>query len=287
MGDKAKKVLAINDLCAFGKVSLNVTIPILATMGVQTCPLPTMILSTHTDGYGCPYTLDLSASHYPILEHLQQSDIKFDSVYSGYMANKKQVSIVREIIKSQSAKLKLVDPVMGDNGEYYTFFNGCYLQEVKRLIAEAYIITPNITEAFLLLGKEYKVTSLETATLKEYLKHLADIGPRYVVVTSVVFEDGKYGNVAYDKDTNRFFKINFNHYPVTYPGTGDIFASVMLGCLLSQDDIKEALGISTLFCESSVKHTFFQGSDIREGIHFERELHRLNSKSLISLAEEF
>ena len=41
----------INDLSCFGKCSLSVAIPILSSYGVETVPLPTAILSTHTGGF--------------------------------------------------------------------------------------------------------------------------------------------------------------------------------------------------------------------------------------------
>ena len=45
-----QRVAAIHDLSGFGRASLTVVIPILASMGVQTCPLPTAVLSSQTSG---------------------------------------------------------------------------------------------------------------------------------------------------------------------------------------------------------------------------------------------
>jgi pyridoxine kinase len=44
------RVAAIHDLSGFGRASLTVAIPILATMGIQVCPLPTAVLSSQTGG---------------------------------------------------------------------------------------------------------------------------------------------------------------------------------------------------------------------------------------------
>ncbi len=46
--NKVKKVAAIHDLSGMGRVSLTVVIPILSSMGFRVCPLPTAILSNHT-----------------------------------------------------------------------------------------------------------------------------------------------------------------------------------------------------------------------------------------------
>ena len=44
------RVAAIHDLSGFGRASLTVAIPVLATMGIQVCPLPTAVLSSQTGG---------------------------------------------------------------------------------------------------------------------------------------------------------------------------------------------------------------------------------------------
>ena len=46
--NKVKKVVAVHDLSGVGRVSLTVVIPILSSMGFQVCPLPTAVLSSHT-----------------------------------------------------------------------------------------------------------------------------------------------------------------------------------------------------------------------------------------------
>ena len=44
-----KKIAAIHDLSGYGRASLTVAIPILTHMGFQVCPLPTAILSAHSE----------------------------------------------------------------------------------------------------------------------------------------------------------------------------------------------------------------------------------------------
>lgn len=285
--ERQKKVLAIADLCVVGKVSLNVIMPILSAMEIETCPMPTVLLSIHTDGYGEPYTKDLTETCVPVIKHLNKLNICFDGIYCGYMANKNQVSIIRELIESESAKIKLIDPVMGDNGKYYMFFDDEYLKEIQKLIKTGDIITPNLTEAFLLLNENYKEGCISDNTIKIFLKKLSNMGPKYIIITSIIFEDGTYGNVAYDSNENKFFKINFHYYPVTYPGTGDIFSSVVLGCMVKDEDIRNALGVATYFCESAVKATYNRGTPLREGIYLESELCTLNQKTKLNLVQEF
>ena len=49
-----KKIALLHDLCGVGKAALTNMMPILSVMGIESCPIPTMLLSTHTGGYGTP-----------------------------------------------------------------------------------------------------------------------------------------------------------------------------------------------------------------------------------------
>jgi pyridoxine kinase len=57
--NKVKKIAAVHDLSGMGRVSLTVVIPILSSMGFQVCPLPTAVLSNHTQYPGFSF-LDLT-----------------------------------------------------------------------------------------------------------------------------------------------------------------------------------------------------------------------------------
>ena len=68
-----QRVAAIHDLSGFGRASLTVVIPILASMGVQTCPLPTAVLSSQTSGVEGFTFHDLTAEMGPMLDHWQRT----------------------------------------------------------------------------------------------------------------------------------------------------------------------------------------------------------------------
>lgn len=82
-----QRVAAIHDLSGFGRASLTVVIPILAGMGVQTCPLPTAVLSSQTSGVEGFTFHDLTAEMGPMLDHWQQLGLTFDAVYSGFLGS--------------------------------------------------------------------------------------------------------------------------------------------------------------------------------------------------------
>lgn len=95
-------------------------VPILSSMGFQVCPLPTAILSTHTQ-YPVYSFLDLTDEMVRIIEKWEQLEIRFDAFYSGYLGSPQQVQIVEDFIQKfrRSTDLVVVDPVMGDNGNLY------------------------------------------------------------------------------------------------------------------------------------------------------------------------
>ena len=85
MPDRPKRVAAIHDLSGFGRCSLSVILPTLSVMGVQVCPVPTTVFSTHTGGLGSVEQRDLSDFTLPCLEHYRRLGLEFECVYSGFL----------------------------------------------------------------------------------------------------------------------------------------------------------------------------------------------------------
>lgn len=143
------RVAAIHDLSGFGRASLTVIIPILSTLGIQVCPVPTAILSTHTGGFKDYKYIDLTEHLEDYINHWDKLNIKFDGIYSGFLGSPDQISIVSNFIEKFQGdnQLIVIDPVMGDNGQTYGPMNGRMIQEMKGLICQADVITPNMTEA--------------------------------------------------------------------------------------------------------------------------------------------
>lgn len=150
--NKVKKVVAVHDLSGVGRVSLTVVIPILSTMGFQVCPLPTAVLSSHTQ-YPDFSFLDLTDEMPKIISEWKKLEVQFDAFYTGYLGSPRQIRIVSDFIDDfrQPEGLVVVDPVLGDNGHLYTNFDDSMIGEMKHLITKADVITPNLTELFYLL----------------------------------------------------------------------------------------------------------------------------------------
>ena len=264
MRNPVPRVAAIHDLSGFGRASLTVAIPILSSMGIQVCPLPTAVLSTHTVEYTDYTLLDMTEQMGGILDHWERLGLTFDGIYSGFMASPVQM-----------------DPVLGDNGVLDPTMTPEMVEKMRWLIGSADVITPNFTEVTLLLDEPYR-PEVDACTLQRWLRRLAKEGPGVVAATSVpLLEEGRRRNdessavVAYERGEDRFWKIDCAHIPAHYPGTGDTFASVLTGGLLLGDTLSLALDRAVQFVTLGIRATFGQGLPTREGILLERILDTL------------
>lgn len=268
MYSKTAKVAAIHDLSGVGRCSLSVILPTMSAQGIQVCPVPTAILSAHTGGFGDVVLRDLTDYISPALEHYKRLNYKFDCVYSGFLASTEQIDHCLEFFEYYKDALKVVDPVMADNGKPYKTCSPELCSRMGELAAIADIITPNITEAAMLLGENPLQPDTAMQKIKSYLVRLSELGPKIVVITSV-FSDGRTYNVGYDRDHSKFWRIPYNLINAHYPGTGDVFASVLTGSILRGDSLPIAMNRATAFLERAIKTTYSYSTDSREGIMLE------------------
>ncbi|RRD88993.1 pyridoxamine kinase [Bacteroides heparinolyticus] len=285
--NKVKKVVAVHDLSGVGRVSLTVVIPILSTMGFQVCPLPTAVLSSHTQ-YSHFSFLDLTDEMPKIISEWKKLGMQFDAFYTGYLGSPRQIRIVSDFINEfrQSESLVVVDPVLGDNGRLYTNFDTSMVNEMRHLITKADVITPNLTELFYLLDVPYQEQNTDEE-LKSYLRKLSGCGPEVVIITSVPVLGYKHKTsvYAYNRNGNRYWKVTCPYLPAHYPGTGDTFTSVITGALLQGDSLPIALDRATQFIMQGIRATFGYEYDNREGIQLEKVLHNLDMPIQISSYE--
>ena len=276
MDKRPIRVAAIHSLAGFGRCSLSVILPVLSVMGVQACPVPTAVLSTHTGGLGEPAIRDLTDFIGPALAHYRRLGVEFESVYTGFLGSEQQIDLCLAFFDAYPAALKLVDPVMGDHGRAYKTYTKQMQTRMAELVAAADIITPNMTEAAMLLGREHQNAPYTRDEIKSMLLKLSQKGPKYVVITGANLAEGVTANVAYDKSSGSFWISAYDQIPVYYPGTGDMYASVLLGAFLTGDSIPVAMDKATGFLEVSIKTTFSNGGDTRYGVMFEKTIPALS-----------
>lgn len=268
-----KRVMVIHDISCFGKCSITAALPILSAAGMEACPIPTAVLSTHTGGFEGYTFSDLTYNIMPVVNHFKSLDIKFDSIYSGYLGSFEQIEHTKRIIDMFKEKntLVLVDPVMGDNGKLYAGFDMNFAKEMASLCKKADLIVPNVTEAAFMTDTE----CLKPPFTKEYIENLIEkltlITDGDIVLTGASFEKGQTG-VAIYKDCD----IEYVAEPESegmYHGTGDVFASTLLAGLLNGISLKESSEIAAKFILLCIEKTKELG--VFYGVNFEQCIPKL------------
>lgn len=273
MNNSVPRVAAVHDLSCVGRCSLSVITPTLSSMGIQVCPLPTAVLSSHLGGFSdlkfCDFTEHMPA----FFQHWKKEGLVFDSIYSGFLASEQQIDVVLEFINefSGNSPLVLVDPVMGDYGKLYSTYTPAMQSRMKSLVAKADVITPNYTEACFLLGESYQELCSEDQ-MEGWLHQLTEMGPSVAVITGVPVSTDKIMNIGYDMSKQILCQDTHEYIPVRYPGTGDIYASVLLGSLLQGDSLSAAMNLAADFVGLTIQTTFAASTPTREGVLLERAL---------------
>ena len=280
MSSNPIRVAAIHDLSGFGRCSLSVILPVISAMGIQVVPVPTAILSTHTGGFGDVAKVDLTDYIGQCLAQYRRLGLELHCVYTGYLSSVEQVRHCQDFFAAYPQGLKVVDPVMGDHGKLYRSFTPELVAGITHLVEGADIITPNLTEAALLLGEPVVTGQLTTAAARSMLARLSKKGPRSVVITGVTLATGEYANIGFDSGHNSFWKSVSDYLPVSYPGTGDIFAAVLTGALLSGDSLPMAMDRATKYVELTIKTTYGYSTPTRDGVMLEDTLEWLTHRDL-------
>lgn len=249
-----KRILTIQDISCLGQCSLTVALPILSACGVETCVLPSAVLSTHTGGFTGYTFRDLTEDMPAIQKHWEKENIKFDAFYTGYLGSEKQIEYVKNIFAAtgNEGSKKIVDPAMADNGKLYPGFDDAFVEAMKVLCNSADIILPNITEACLLTGMEYK-ESYDEAYVDALLSALVSDSDKTVILTGVSYCDDKTGVVVYKNGEKSYYthkKIKGGCH-----GTGDIFASAFSGALMNGKTEYDAAKIAADYTVACIEET--------------------------------
>ena len=276
-----KKVLAINDISCVGRCSLTVALPIISAAKIECSILPTAILSTHTGGFSGYTFIDFTSEMMNIANHWNSLNIKFDSIYTGFLGSKEQISIVKDVIKmfkNNDVKV-IVDPAMADNGSMYSIFDLEFANEMKKLCCGADVIVPNITEACFLTDTTYKPMPHSKEFISELVQKLGQLNIKSLVLTGVSYDGVSLGAITYDyeKRTESYYSREMiNEY---FHGTGDCFASALVAAITSGKSLEVASKIAVDFTVDAILKTIkYPNIDKKYGVCFEEALAHFISK---------
>lgn len=265
------RVAAIHDMSGFGRCSLTVAIPILSAMGLQCCPLPTAFLSTHTGGFTGFTFLDMTDELPKVAAHWKALGLDFQAVYSGFLGSERQIGIVEDFLRDFRGRdtIAVIDPVMGDHGEVYQTYTPAMCAGMSRLTELADVITPNLTEAALLLDIPYNDLPAGAEGYRKIVEQLSLDGRRSVVLTGASVEPELTGAVCFDAKTGKIDAVQTRRVPQEFHGTGDVFASVLTGALVQGASLFQSVRQAVDFVRACAERTAKAGVPMREGVEFE------------------
>lgn len=276
-----KKAAVINDLSGFGKCSLTASIAVLSVMGVQPCPMPTAVLTNQT-GYKNHYCIDLTneLSHYKEMWSLNNES--FDGIYSGYIADKRQVDIIFDFIDTfrKSNTVVLVDPVMGDNGRLYSAYNDESCKKICGLARSADIITPNLTELCILTDTDFDKLNSHCAS-DDFLDRISEVAKGAIshseqkIIVTGINKGGCLYNGVFSKQDCDFIKAEC--HGGSFSGTGDIFASIVFASVVNGESLVSSVKKAVSFIEKATADTAKEPYDRNDGINFEKFLYQLHN----------
>ena len=267
-----KRILTVQDISCVGRCSLTVALPIISAAGVEAGILPTAVLSTHTMFKKFTFC-DLTGEIEKISETFKELELDFDAIYTGYLGSFEQLKLVSELFdRNRGKECKIViDPVMADNGKLYPGFTPEFAKEMAKLCGKADLIVPNLTEASFMLDVPYN-PNYDEDYIKYLLKKLCTLGCRKAALTGISFDKSKLGVYSYDSETEEFFYYANDYLPVSYHGTGDIYASSLVGALMRGHSVNSALKVAVDFTLECIKLTMADEDRRTYGVNFEQAL---------------
>ena len=229
-----KKIAIINDLSGYGRCSITVQLPIISAMGIQTCPIPTGIFTNHT-GFDSFAVKGLTVNFlHSFIDEWKKVNISFDGMLLGYLTNPAQIDFAKTFIEEFGKESTVIlDPVMADNGEFYSGYDSKIAERLSELISYADILTPNVAESCILTGKQFK-PYFKTDELTEMAEILTRDRAKRVVITGIDSPPGFVSSFAFESENKESYKLYRKRKNVTMKDRGNrrcIFCGYSSGCI--------------------------------------------------------
>ena len=273
MQKKKKKIALINDFTGFGRCSVAVQLPIISALRVQCCPLPTSVLSNHTGFESFQFT-DFTPQMRGYIDEWRKLGLSFSGICTGFLGSAEQIEIVRDFLEEFGGDdtVTVIDPVMGDYGVPYSTYTPEMCSKMKELVKYANILTPNLTEACILLGEKYD-SSIKADKVEQYARALSDEGPEKVVITGI--QQGSYiANFCYERGGD-YHIIRTHKIGTSRSGTGDVFSAIVAADAVNSVPFSTSVRKASSFISRCIKKSIELEIPITDGVCFEEVLSSL------------
>ena len=266
------RVAAVHDLCGYGKCSLGVAIPVLSAAGCDVCPVPTGLFSSHTafPGWYMHDTTDMLADY---LAAWGKIGVEIDAVYSGFLGATEQVDRIRDLYAMYPDALRVVDPVMADHGAVYPTYTPELCNAMAELACGADILTPNLTEAAIILGEPIGENWAGTDISDEEARRLVDAlvakGAKHVVLKGIQREGETSIRNFVGGEGMDTVEVHNEYVPYLLHGTGDLYASCLMAAVMAGHSLEEAVRFAGDFVHDAMIVSAQQPAFQARGVSFE------------------
>lgn len=265
---ETQPLILANDIAGLGKVASTAALPLLAACQLEVALLPTVLLSSHTGGYPQVYIDPYEEGMAAFLSQWRSLDQDFSVILTGYLRTAGQIDQLLDFAAEKKLPL-LVDPIMGDRGQLYQGFDQAFVREMGKLVSQADLVLPNLTEACLLLGRDYEGDLLPESRLREICQGLADLGARRVLLTGILAEPDRIGLAYYQADRQDFQTFYSRRWDQHFFGTGDMVAALAAAGLVRGLPLEQVLPLILDFLDRSLAATLARGADLRLGVFYQ------------------
>lgn len=267
------RIAAVHDLCGYGKCSLGVAIPVLSAAGCDVCPVPTGLFSSHTafPGWYMHDTTDILRDY---LDAWRGIDVEIDAVYSGFLGAPEQVDVIRSLYAEFPEAIKMVDPVMADHGKVYPTYTPELCEAMASLASDADILTPNLTEAAIILGEpigdEWGGTDISDDEAERIARALLAKGAKNVVLKGIQREgESVIRNFVASSQSPEIIEVCNEYVPYMLHGTGDVYASCVLAAVMAGRSLVEGVAFAGDFVHDAMIVSADQPNFKDRGVSFE------------------
>lgn len=266
-GSYEPRIAAVHDLCGYGKCSLGVAIPVLSAAGCDVCPVPTSLFSAHTL-FPTFYMHDTTDMLKPYLDAWVDEKVGIDVVYSGFLGAPEQVASIKRLYDEYPEALRILDPVMGDDGRMYPTYTPELCNAMKGLVSQVHLLLPNLTEASILTGMDYEGQAISETDAEKFIDLLLNQGTQTVVLKGIEKDENTIINYVKAQEGS-LERVEIEKLPYKLHGTGDLFASATLAAIMTGASILDAVRFASRFVVDAIKLTIQQPNYELRGVSFE------------------
>ncbi|MDD6636911.1 MAG: PfkB family carbohydrate kinase [Coriobacteriaceae bacterium] len=261
------RIAAVHDLCGYGKCSLGVAIPVLSAGGNDVCPVPTGLFSNHT-AFPTWHMHDTTEMLDGYLQAWKEVNIDIDAIYSGFLGAPEQCDSIRQLWNDYPNALRVVDPAMADHGKVYPTYTPELCQAMAGLASGCDVLTPNLTEAAIILGEEWHGQNISEDEARRIIEALLEKGAKNVILKGIDRGDGIIRNYV-QGEQNEFAETRNELLPYMLHGTGDLYASCLLAAIMAGKTLLDAAQFASDFVAEAMVLTNEQPDFRNRGVSFE------------------